>query len=51
MKHAQVNEKFIQIFINEPQGKRPSGRPTHTEEDTKMELGEIRCEGFTGFSC
>jgi hypothetical protein len=43
-------EKFEQMFgryKTKPEGNRPLGRPRHSWEDnTKMELQEIGCEGM-----
>jgi hypothetical protein len=39
------DEKFIQILILEPEGKRLHGRPKHKwDKNIKVDLGEIACD-------
>ena len=40
----EQSRNAYRVLVGKPEGKRPSGRPRHWEDNIKMDLREVGCD-------
>jgi len=51
MRWGEERRGIYKVLVEQPEGKRPIGRPRHSwENNIKMDLQEVGCRAWTGLS-